>query len=109
MNIGSLNKRISYTVPGAKTTDGYGGQTRATGTTVTTWGNAKPLSQAKNLLYGLTAGERAYIFSFRYGSTTTMTNISTITYETRTFVIRQILEIDEAQSIIKVLASERTN
>ena len=109
MEIGKLNRRITYTAPGALTGDGYGGNTRAAGTSVTTWASANPLSQEKILLYGLTTGQRAYIFTFRYGIGSVITNNYTITYESRTFIIKQVLEVNESQQIIKVLASERTN
>lgn len=110
MEIGKLNRRITYTLPGALVSDGYGGNTRpVAGTSVTTWCNAKPLSQEKILLYGLTTGQRAYIFSFRYDIASVITNIATLTYESRTFIIKQILEVDEARKEIKILASERTN
>lgn len=109
MEIGKLNRRITYTPKDTPVTDGAGGFTVADGTPVTTWCSAKPLSQQESLLNGLKLGQAAYEFTFRYEQGTNITQNVGITYESRTFKVISILEIDENKRIVKVLANERTN
>lgn len=109
MEIGKLNRRITYTVYAASTPTATGGYTKGAGTNTVTWCSAKPLSQKESLLNGLQIGQRAYEFTFRYEQGTNINQEVTLTYETRTFKVISILEIDENKRVIKVLANERTN
>jgi SPP1 family predicted phage head-tail adaptor len=109
MNIGKLNRRITITSFGANTPTATGGYTKGAETSVTTWCGAKPLSQSESLLNGLQIGQRNYEFTLRYEQGTTITQETKLTYETRTFKVASILEIDENKRVVKVLASERTN
>jgi head-tail adaptor len=109
MEIGRLNRRITYTVFAANTGTATGGYTKGAGTDTTTWCMAKPLSQSESLVNGLQLGQRAMEFTFRYEQGTNITQEVGLTYETRTFKVISILEIDEDKRVVKVLANERTN
>ena len=109
MEIGKLNRRIIYTVFAASTLTTIGGSTKGAGTPTTTWCSAKPLSQSESLLNGLQLGQRAMTFTLRYEQGTNITQAVQLTYETRTFRVASILEIDENKRVVKVLAHERTN
>jgi head-tail adaptor len=109
MEIGKLNRRIIYTTYAASTPTATGGSTKGAATNTTTWCSATPLSQSKVLLNGLQLGQAAYEFTFRYEQGTNITQAVTLTYESRTFSVSSILEIDENKRVVKVLASERTN
>jgi head-tail adaptor len=109
MEPGKLNRRITYTPKETPVTDGAGGFTIADGTPVETWCSAEPLSQSESLLNGLKLGQAAYRFTFRYEQGTNITQAVTLTYESRSFRVIQILEINENKRIVKVLANERTN
>ena len=109
MNIGRLNRRVTYTTFAASTPTATGGYTKGAGTPVTTWCGAKPLSQSESLVNGLQLGQRALEFTFRYEQGTNITQEVELTYETRKFKVISILEIDENKRIVKVLANERTN
>jgi head-tail adaptor len=109
MNIGSLNRRITYTVFAASTPTATGGYTKGAGTDATTWCSAKPLSQSESLNNGLQLGQAAYEFTFRYEQGTNITQAVELTYETRTFRVISIIEIDENKRVVKILANERTN
>ncbi len=109
MEIGKLNRRITYTTFAASTPTAIGGTTKGAGTDTITWCSAKPLSQKETLLNGLKLGQRAIQFTFRYEQGTNITQAVELTYETRTFKVISILEIDENKRVVKVLANERTN
>jgi SPP1 family predicted phage head-tail adaptor len=109
MNAGKLNRRITLVPPPTKADDGYGGTTETPGTTSSTWCAAKPLSQSEVLRRGIEAGTRAYEFTFRYEAGMDLTQAWGLTYESRSFRIVSVLEIDERKRMIKVQANERTN
>jgi head-tail adaptor len=109
MEIGRLNRRITYTTFAASTPTATGGSTKGVGTEVSTWCGANPLSQSESLLNGLQLGQSSYEFTFRYEQGTNITQAVGLTYETRKFKVISILEIDENKRIVKVLANERTN
>ena len=109
MNIGKLNRRITYTVFAASTPTATGGYTKGVGTDTETWCMAKPLSQTESLSNGLQLGQRALEFTFRYEQGTNITQEVELTYENRKFKVISILEIDENKRVVKVLANERTN
>ncbi len=109
MEIGRLNRRITYTVFAASSGTATGGYTKGAGTDTSTWCMAKPLSQRETLINGLQLGQRATEFTFRYEQGTNITQEVELTYETRTFRVISILEIDENKRVVKVLAHERTN
>ena len=109
MNIGKLNRRITYTVLPAPATDGAGGFTVGSGTGTETWCNAKPLSQSQQLLNGLSLGQSSYEFMFRYEKGVSITQRTPLTYEGRTFKVVSVLEVDENKRAVRVLAHERTN
>ena len=109
MEIGKLNRRVTYTVYAANTPNEYGGYELGAGTSTETWCKAKPLSQTETLLNGLQMGQRAIEFTFRYEQGTNITQRVTLTYEGREFRVTQILEIDENKRVVKVLAYERSN
>jgi len=109
MEIGKLNRRITYTVFAASTTTAIGGYTKGSGTDTDTWCAAKSLSQSESLVSGLQLGQRAYEFTFRYEQGTNINQEIELTYETRKFRVITVLEIDENKRVVKVLANERTN
>jgi head-tail adaptor len=109
MEIGKLNRRITYTVFAASSPTATGGSTKGAGTPTTTWCSARPLSQSESLLNGLQLGQSSYEFTFRYEQGTNITQAVQLTYETRTFKVSSIIEIDEDKRVVKVLAHERTN
>jgi head-tail adaptor len=109
MEIGKLNRRITYTVFAANTPTATGGYTKGAGTNTETWCAAKPLTQRESLVNGLQLGQRAIEFTFRYEKGTNITQEVELTYETRAFRVISVLEIDENKRVVKVLANERTN
>lgn len=109
MEIGKLNRRITYTVFAASSATATGGYAKGAGTDTITWCMAKPLSQQESLINGLQLGQRGMEFTFRYEQGTNITQEVELTYETRTFRVISILEIDENKRVVKVLANERTN
>lgn len=109
MEIGKLNRRITYTTFAASTPTATGGYTKGAATNVETWCMAKPLSQSESLSNGLQLGQRGYEFTFRYEQGTNITQEVELTYETRSFRVVSVLEIDENKRVVKVLANERTN
>jgi len=109
MEIGKLNRRITYTVFASNTPTATGGYTKGDGTDTETWCGAKALSQSESLVNGLQLGQSAYEFTFRYEQGTNITQEVGLTYESRAFKVISILEIDENKRVVKVLANERTN
>lgn len=109
MEIGRLNRRIKYTTYASGTSTATGGYTKGAATDVSTWCGAKQLSQSESLVNGLQLGQAAYEFTFRYEQGTNINQNVELTYETRTFRVISIIEIDENKRVIKVLANERTN
>ena len=107
MNTGKLNRRITIVTPGTMTPDGIGGFTEGTKTTRNTWCSARQLSMSETLSYGLETSTAAYQFGFMYFAADDITRVKELTYESRTFRIAQIKEVDEAKKEIQVIASER--
>lgn len=109
MEIGKLNRRITITSYAANSATSTGGYTKGAATEVETWCGAKPLSQKESLLNGLQLGQASYEFIFRYEKGTTISQQTLLTYESRSFRVISVLEIDENKRIVKVLANERTD
>jgi len=109
MNIGKLNRRITYTTFAASTPTSTGGYTKGAETDVDTWCSAKQLSQSESLNNGLQLGQASYEFTFRYEQGTNITQAVKLTYESREFRVISIIEVDEYKRVVKVLANERTN
>jgi len=107
MEIGKLNKRVKIYTYEANTSDGYGGFTQGAKTETTVWAKVRQLSQSEMLLNGLKIGEINNEFTLRYSSILTQRN--EIEYDNKVFRIIEVLNIDEANKVIKVIASERIN
>lgn len=108
MNTGKLNRRITIATPGTMTSDGIGGFTEGTKPpTRTTWCSARQLSMSESLSYGLETATALYRFSFLYFAADDITRVKELTYESRTFRIVNIEEVDEAKNMITVIANER--
>jgi len=109
MEIGKLNRRMTITSYGANTPTATGGYTKGASSDTETWCGAKPLSQSESLLNGLALGQRGYEFTFRYEKGNEVSQQTVLTYESRSFRVITILEIDENKRVVKVLANERTD
>ena len=109
MEIGKLNRRVTYTTYAAGTTTATGGYTKGAATDKETWAHVKPLSQRESLLNGLQLGQRALEFTFRYEQGDNITQQVDLTYDNRIFKVRSIIEVDENRKIVKVIGSERTD
>lgn len=107
MNTGKLNRRITIVTQGVLTPTTIGGFTEAVGTTRTTWCNAKQLSMAESLSYGLETAIATYRFSFRYYSADDVTRIKELTFENRTFMIVSVENVDELKNVVTIIANER--
>jgi len=106
INIGQLNRRISYNLPGTSTPDGYGGYVVNAGLVVNTWCSASPISVNESLLYGLAIGSSAYKFRFYYEQGKNIAQGTNLVYEGRSFRVRSIMEIDEDKQVIEIMAFE---
>jgi len=106
MNTGKLNRRIAIVTPGTMTPDGIGGFTEGTKTTRSTWCSARQLSMAETLSYGLETSTASYKFGFLYFSVDDITRVKELTYESRTFRIVSIEEVNEDKNLITVIANE---
>ena len=107
MNIGKLNKRIKYRAASTSVTDGYGGKTVTAGAQIETWCEAKQISMKETLLYGLPEGTSAYRFRFHYGKGSLLDRTGELVYDSRTFRINQVLNVNEDDREVEVIASER--
>jgi len=107
MNTGKLNRRITIVTPGVMTPDGIGGFTEGAKTTRVTWCSARQLSMAETLSYGLETSTASYKFGFLYFAVDDITRVKELTYETRTFRIVSIEEVNEDKNLITVIANER--
>lgn len=109
MRIGNLNKRCTLTSPGTYTPDTYGGFTEGTEASTPVWCGARQLSHRETLLYGLQVGDAAYEFTFLYNTGKAITQQTSITYESRVYRVVSVNEVDETQTLIKVIANTQTN
>lgn len=107
MNTGKLNRRITIVTHGILTPTTIGGFTEAAGTTKTTWCNAKQLTMAESLTYGLETAIASYRFSFLYYAVDEVTRIKELTFENRTFRIVSVENVDELKNIVTIIANER--
>lgn len=108
MRIGKLNKRITInTVTRTAATDGMGGYTETTVKAKETWARIQPSSNYETLSYGLELGQRMVEITLRYDTMLDQTN--TIVFGSRTFRVRSVINKDEFNHELTVLASERTD
>lgn len=108
MRIGKLNKRITInTVTRTAATDGMGGYTETTAKVKDTWARIRPLTNSETLTYGVELGQRMVEITLRYDTMLDQTN--TIVFGSRTFRVRSVINKDEFNHEITILASERTD
>lgn len=108
MRIGKLNKRVTInTVTRTTATDGMGGYTETTAKVKDTWAQIRPLTNSETLNYGVELGQRMVEIRLRYDSMLDQTN--TVVFGARTFRVRSVINTDEFNHEIIILASERTD
>ena len=108
MRIGKLNKRVTInTVTRTASTDGMGGYTETNAKVKDTWAKMRPLTNSETLNYGLELGQRMVEFTLRYDTMLDQTN--SIVFGARTFRVRSVINVDEFNHELTVLASERTD
>lgn len=107
MNIGDLNRRITYFKAGVSTPDGLGGYTVTEGEEVETWCNAMPLDMAETLRYGLVDGSAPFKFTFYYHQGKNLQQGSKMIYEGVEMRVKSVIEIDEAKDSVVVLAIKK--
>lgn len=108
MNIGKLNKRISYLTSGTFIDDGFGGLTQSVaGTTTETWCSARQLNAKELLSYGLPLNIKTYEFGFHYQRGTNIIYGMKLTYESKEFKVISVIEQNEEQQHIKVIAANQ--
>jgi len=106
MNTGKLNRRITYLTTGTYISDGFGGKTLSVaGTSVETWCSARQLSMREQISYGLPTDYRSFEFGFIYERGENVLRGMNLTYESKTFKVNQVLEVDEAKRMKTVIAT----
>ena len=106
MNTGKLNRRISYTATATYISDEFGGKTQSVaGASTETWCSAKQLSMRELISYGLPVEYVVYEFGFHYDRGVNIVRGMNLTYESKTFKVNQIIEVDEAKQMVKVIAT----
>jgi len=103
MDVGSLNKRLLLR-SNSPTADGAGGLVDAFSTVITVWGAIEPLrGYERQLALGIdpTLSHKAVI---RYNSR--FTPRGSITYNSRTFNIHSVRNLDEAKATQELLLTE---
>ena len=109
MNFGKLNKRVKIRTFAADTATVYGGTTKGAATDVETWASVSQLSQSETLLNGLKLGEANFEITFRYIPASAITQRNELIYNGVNLRISSIIDVDEDNSMIRVMATERTN
>ena len=88
------------------TSDGQGGVTEGTPTTVATlWAKVEPFSASRTLQYGQISGSQSYQITTSYGQTITERNI--ITWNTKTLAIHSVRMTDEDRKQYIILAYDK--
>lgn len=106
MNHGKLNKRVTYYKSGTSIADGYGGSTVTVGAAVTTWASAYPMTLSETLRFGMVEGTRPYKFVFHYEHGKHILRGAKMTYNTRTFKVNYVVNIEDKNDIVEVIATE---
>lgn len=105
MEIGKLNKRI--TINKISRVASGTGWTETITKVKDTWAHVRPISHGETLSFGLELGQRNIEFTIRYDGELDQTN--QIVFGSRTFRVKSVINTDEANREVKILAVERTD
>lgn len=89
------------------TPDGIGGFTEGAKTSRNTWCSARQLSIQETLSYGLETATASFEFSFLYFAADDMTRVKELTYQSRSFKVASVVNVNEEKKQITVIANER--
>lgn len=106
MQTGKLNKRVTIKTV-TRVTDSLGGYTETAATVKETWAGFRPLSARETLSYGLELGDRTHEVTLRHDGVLNQTNY--LEMGGRTFRIRSVINVDEANFEYKLIVTERTD
>lgn len=98
-----MDKRLAFQTV-AQTTDAQGGYTEVWSTSTTLWGQLKPLKGYEKFQFSQNETQVTHEAIVRY--TTGITTGMRFTFDSRTFYIKEILNVDEAKVYLKILAME---
>ncbi len=102
MAVSKMNKRIEVFT--TTTVSDAGGNTETRTSVGVFWAAVEPLSQARSFMYGMTENFKNYKITMRYLST--LTTKETIDYNGKTLTISSILNKDEKNIEMELIASE---
>jgi len=106
--LGEYNKRVAIWST-TLTTDSMGGSTESTpaSATATVWARVEPMQGSRQLQYAQITGMQGYAFTFPYRSDVTIDYTNYLVFGTRKFQITSILDTDEANKELIILAYEK--
>ena len=71
------------------------------------WGNIKPLNQGRALYYGIVENVQSYAIEMRLIEGKEITPQMTLTVENKTLTIHSVIELNDAEDRIKIIAYAR--
>lgn len=104
-NIGKLNK-LATVQTYTNVSDGMGGYTTTWANNGTVWCDIMPLSATQRLEYGNLNTDISHKITARYGAN--LTTEKRLSYQSRSFTIRYVLNKGEDSDFIECLASEES-
>lgn len=107
INIGELNRRITYYLAGTSIDDGYGGFTVTAGTAVETWCGVQPMAMKEVLRYGLEDGSQPSYFGFYYEQGKNIKQGSELLFDGVTYRVRSVINVDQENDSVVVFAIKK--
>lgn len=104
---GKYNRRISIQAPPAIVSDGQGGSTNTTWTTlVSTWAHIRPLKGSERFVAQQMYPNKLVHIEIRFRPSLNIDAKMRIVYGRQTYAIRNVTVPEEAQTTIEIIAEE---
>ena len=105
-SIGSFNQKVSiYSI--TETTDSQGGVTETGVLEKTTWAKIEPMTGSRALEYGQLTHGKPYRILMRRRKDLTLNENYYLVYGSKTFRIHSVVNIEEADSFLEIIAYEK--
>lgn len=105
INAGELNREIRLRTS-TRVENGSGGYVLTPVDTDPFWAKVEPLTGREQLIAMQTGIERPHRFTFRYADAPTISAVTQIVYSDRVFDVKSVVDVEEANVKMVVLATE---